>query len=135
MSEKKDEEKKDVDLMIWAILAFLVAAGAVVWGIMLLSGRIYAVFNSEFVPFIEASFPAITSFSWWPLSELLFILGGAMELIIGGLFMITGYGIYNIKPWARYLALLCGFILLPAGIGIVILWYFFRKDIKETFAP
>ncbi len=129
-----EPEKRDVDLTIWAIVAFFGAASTVLLAVGLLTGRIYERLSATLIPFLEAEFPSITALPFWPPGELLFIGAGIIALAIAALFAVTGYGIYVVKPWARYLALLCGFLLLPGGIGIVILWYFFRADIKQTFA-
>lgn len=63
---------------------------------------------------------------------------GVIAILIGILYAITGWGLWNLKSWARIVAIILGILSLfnfPIGtiIGIVVLWYLFKTDIKTAF--
>lgn len=69
-------------------------------------------------------------------SAMIFI--GAIALLIGILYAIAGLGLWKLKPWARIIAIILAIISLlnfPVGtaIGIIVLWYLFKAEIKEAF--
>ncbi|HUX98015.1 MAG TPA: hypothetical protein VMV49_00545 [Candidatus Deferrimicrobium sp.] len=134
MSETKKPGTRDTDLTIWAIISFIAAAGAVAISVGLLSGRIYERMSTTIIQFISDNFNT-SALPFWPPTEMLFIGAGVITLIFAAIFAIVGYGIFNVKPWARTMAIIIGFLLISAGgIGIIILWFFWRKDTKELFA-
>ncbi|MGC8622361.1 MAG: hypothetical protein ACP5UC_00130 [Candidatus Micrarchaeia archaeon] len=69
------------------------------------------------------------------------LIGGALLFILVpiGLFaLITGIALFTGKNWARILALIGGVLELidiPIGtiVGIIILWYFTRPNVKAYF--
>ncbi len=73
------------------------------------------------------------------------LVAGALVGILGVLFipfglfaLITGLALFTGKNWARILIMIGGvldLIDIPIGtiIGIVILWYFTRPEVKEYF--
>ena len=70
--------------------------------------------------------------------DSMMIVGGVIALIVAVLYIITGWGLWTMKSWARIVAIILAIISLlsfPIGtiIGIVILWYLFKPEIKEVF--
>ncbi len=73
------------------------------------------------------------------------LVAGALAGVLGVLFipfglfaLITGLALFTGKNWARILIMIGGvldLIDIPIGtiIGIVILWYFTRPEVKEYF--
>ncbi|NVM30547.1 MAG: hypothetical protein HWN65_17030 [Candidatus Helarchaeota archaeon] len=136
MPEEIKAGVRDTDLTIWSIVIFIIAIGDIVIALGLFSGRVYAYFTTNIQPLLDGFFTLIgVSPAFWPPQELLFIGLGVGALIWGVGFIILGYGIWTVKSWARILAILAGFLLLPVGgLGIVVLWYFFRTETKERFS-
>ena len=63
---------------------------------------------------------------------------GAVVLIIGLIDFAVAYGLWNLRPWARTVAIIfaiIGLLGFPIGtiISIIILWYLFKPEIKEAF--
>jgi hypothetical protein len=54
------------------------------------------------------------------------------------LLLLAGWGLLRLSPWSRYLALVLAFFSLlffPIGtlIGIIIIWYLLKKDVRQAF--
>jgi len=63
---------------------------------------------------------------------------GAIMIIIGLIDFAVAYGLWNLMPWARTVAIIfaiIGLLGFPIGtiISIIILWYLFKPEIKEAF--
>ena len=63
---------------------------------------------------------------------------GATYVIIGLIDFAIAYGLWNLQPWARTVAIIfaiIGLLGFPIGtiISIIILWYLFKPEIKEAF--
>jgi hypothetical protein len=63
---------------------------------------------------------------------------GAIYVIIGLIDFAIAYGLWNLQPWARTVAIvfaIIGLLGFPIGtiISIIILWYLFKPEIKEAF--
>jgi len=128
-----EKKKRDIDLTIWAFIAFFGAIAELILSISLLSGVAYAQASSTIFQFISDNFNT-SALPYWPPTALSFTIAGIFTLLFGILLVIEGYGLWKVKPWARILAILIGFILLPmGGLGIIILWFFWRKHTKEMF--
>ena len=72
------------------------------------------------------------------LLDSLFIGIGIIIIIMGILYIITGWGLWTMKSWARLVAIILAIISVlnfPIGtiLGIIILWYLFKPEIKEAF--
>ena len=132
MEEKKKPAERDTDLTIWAIVFFILAVGGILVGLALISGRVYDRFGAAFIQFIDDNF-VTTALPFWPPTELMFQIVGVVFLLDAVVLAILGFAIWTLQPWARLLALFVGFVSVGYGIGIVILWYFFRADTKAVF--
>jgi len=69
---------------------------------------------------------------------ILWVLGVAL-IVIGVLDILIGWGLWNLKRWARTVAIVLaviGLISFPIGtvISIITLWYLFKPEIKACFA-
>lgn len=74
-----------------------------------------------------------------------FGLGEGVLAAVGGFLIIVGvidfaiaFGLWNLQPWARTVAIvfaIIGLLSFPIGtiISIIILWYLFKPEIKEAF--
>ena len=63
---------------------------------------------------------------------------GIIAFVLAIFYIITGWGLWTLKSWARIVAIILAVISLlsfPIGtiIGIVILWYLFKPEIKIAF--
>ena len=63
----------------------------------------------------------------------------AMGLLIGGLYLATGIGLWGLKPWGRTLAIVLAILSLlsiPVGtlIGVLVLIYMFSEPAKILFS-
>lgn len=76
---------------------------------------------------------------------LMFGLGGGASAVVGGfpivigiIYFVIAFGIWNLQSWARIVAIifaiigLLGFPILTI-ISIIILWYLFKPEIREAF--
>ena len=105
-------------ITILAVLYWLGAIIAIVGGLAYFSVLVY------FVP------PAFLA---------LFRMVGAVLILIAILDIVIGWGLWNLKRWARTVAIvlaIVGLINFPIGtaISIITLWYLFKSDIKAFFA-
>ncbi|RLF39790.1 MAG: hypothetical protein DRN21_03130 [Thermoplasmata archaeon] len=63
---------------------------------------------------------------------------GAFFIILGLIALLVAYGLWTMKSWARMIAIIIAVLMLfnfPIGtiLGIIILWYLFKPEIKEAF--
>lgn len=70
--------------------------------------------------------------SFGMLTGVVFSLAGGIALVV------AGWGLLQMKSWARWLALILAILSLfgfPIGtiIGIVIIWYLLKDDVREAF--
>ncbi|MDI6917577.1 MAG: hypothetical protein QMC80_07250 [Thermoplasmatales archaeon] len=59
-------------------------------------------------------------------------------VIVGLVYFLIGWGLWTLKGWARTIAIILAILSLcniPVGtiIGIIILWYLFKPEIKAAF--
>ena len=71
------------------------------------------------------------------LTEVLAIIGGIF-IVLGLVCFLIGWGLWTLKGWARIIAIILAILSLcniPIGtiIGIIILWYLFKPEIKAAF--
>lgn len=70
------------------------------------------------------------AFSWWP---LLAVLG-----VFGVLHFVLAWGLYERRPWARFLGLVLGFLALirfPFGtaLGIYTIWVLLPEESRQEY--
>ena len=63
---------------------------------------------------------------------------GIIAFVLAIFYIITGWGLWTMKSWARIVAMILAVISLlsfPIGtiIGIIVLWYLFKPEIKAAF--
>ena len=63
---------------------------------------------------------------------------GIIAFVFAIFYIITGWGLWTMKSWARIVAMILAVISLlsfPIGtiIGIIVLWYLFKPEIKAAF--
>ena len=64
---------------------------------------------------------------------------GAIWLLVSGVALVlAGWGLLGMKQWARWLAFvlaILGLFAFPIGtvIGVVIIWYLLKQDVREAF--
>ena len=72
------------------------------------------------------------------------LLGLCVGLLVSGgsglLSIVAGWGLLNLKEWARWLALVLAIFTLfgfPVGtiIGVLIIWYLLQEEAKDAFEP
>ena len=77
-----------------------------------------------------------------PVGEFLVVFtlvcGGIFSLLFGLLSVFAGWGLLQMKQWARWLAIILGIFSLfafPIGtvIGALIIWYLLKQDVREAF--
>ena len=117
-------------ITLLSILFWILAIFAIIGGLLMVGAKDAIIDMMKNQPDISQS---IIDFM-----ESLVIVIGAIALIIGILYIITGLGLWTMKPWARIIAIILAIISLlsfPIGtiIGILVLWYLFKPEIKEAF--
>jgi uncharacterized membrane protein (DUF2068 family) len=115
-----------------AILFYLLAALSLIGGIFLVAA------SDSLVDLVEEE--ATTDIPDWVMNNMrdLLTVGGVIAIIIGLFYAITGWGLWNLKSWSRLVAIILAVISLlniPIGtiIGLVVLWYLFKPEIKQAF--
>jgi len=66
------------------------------------------------------------------------VCGGIFSLLFGLLSVFAGWGLLQMKQWARWMAIILGIFSLfafPIGtvIGALIIWYLLKEDVREAF--
>lgn len=70
--------------------------------------------------------------------DSIFIGVGVIMFILTIIYIVVGWGLWTLKSWARLAAIILAIISLisfPIGtiLGIIILWYLFKPEIKAAF--
>ena len=70
--------------------------------------------------------------------DSIFIGVGVIMFILAIIYIVVGWGLWTLKSWARLAAIILAIISLisfPIGtiLGIIILWYLFKPEIKAAF--
>ncbi|MCO6453207.1 MAG: hypothetical protein J5I90_20670 [Caldilineales bacterium] len=75
-------------------------------------------------------------------SQALALVGLSCGLVIvlaaGLASLIVGYGVWNMRSWARWAAIVLAVLALPGFpigtvIGILIIWYLLKDDVRPLF--
>ncbi len=91
------------------------------------------------VPFFVMSIAEAEVKEIVPLVFLAAILGGGLMVLVGAANAVVGWGLWEMKPWARMaaivLAAIAGITIIPVGtvIGGLIVWYLFQPEAREAF--
>jgi hypothetical protein len=133
--------QRPIGISIIAILAALVGVLCFVGAVMFAALSTVGSFLQDMIEMYGATvLPGIGSL----LAAIALGIAGVLA-IVGILYLVTAYGLWTGKGWARMLAIVLlildiigGILTLPAGIvGLIIagvlLWYFFTPSVKAFF--
>jgi len=134
--------QRPVGISIIAVLAALVGVLAFVGAVLLAA---LSTAGSFLTDMIESLGAGVMPFDIGGLLSAFLLAFAGIAAIVGILYLITAYGLWTGKGWARMLAIVLlildiigGIVTLPAGIitiiiGGVLLWYFFTPAVKAFF--
>jgi len=112
--------KRPFVVSLFAILYIVAAIPAILNGFFTIGNAVYAVSSNT-------SVESTTTFGF-----------GLLFLAIGILWYYTGTGLWNLKENSRVihmiLSALCIITMIGAPIGVLMLWYFSRPEIRNLFA-
>lgn len=136
-----NKTEKRLGITIITILYVIVAVGFFILAIL------------NFIP--SSSYPTYTSFGgelWITILEPLPTIGGILQtigdlilpypiitvvgivLLIAGIIMaIISIGLFKMKKWAHSFAILIGILAIVVIIGIILVWYLLKPEVKESF--
>ncbi len=60
---------------------------------------------------------------------------GVACIIVGGIVAIVAVMLFQMKVWGRNLAMLIALPLIVILLGLIVLWYLFKDDVKAAFSP
>ncbi|MBD3227815.1 MAG: hypothetical protein GF329_06470 [Candidatus Lokiarchaeota archaeon] len=58
---------------------------------------------------------------------------GVVLLIVGIIMAIISIGLFKLKKWAHSLAILIAILAIVVIIGIILVWYLLKPEVKEEF--
>ena len=134
--------QRPVGISIIAVLAALVGVLAFVGAVLLAA---LSTAGSFLTDMIESLGAGVMPFDIGGLLSAFLLAFAGIAAIVGILYLVTAYGLWTGKGWARMLAIVLlildiigGIVTLPAGIitiiiGGVLLWYFFTPAVKAFF--
>lgn len=128
-------EKKSVDTRPEGIT--LLAALFWILAILALVGSLFMLVTKDAIVEIIEDQPEVTG-EIIDIVDSVMLGTGIIIFFLGICYIITGWGLWTLKSWARIVALILAAISLlsfPIGtiIGIVALWYLFKPEIKKAF--
>jgi hypothetical protein len=130
LMEKESIKNRPEGITLLAALFWILA-------ILALVGSLFIVVTKDaIIEFIEDQ-PEVTE-EIVDLVDSVLMGTGIIIFVLALLYIITGWGLWTLKSWARIVALILAVISLlsfPIGtiIGIVVLWYLFKPEIKKAF--
>jgi len=115
----------------------LLAALFWILAILALVGGLFMVGTKDAIIGIMEDQPEVTE-EIIDLVDSVLLGAGIITFVLAILYIITGWGLWKLKSWARIVAMILAVISLlsfPIGtiIGIVVLWYLFKPEIKTAF--
>ena len=134
--------QRPVGISIIAVLAALVGILSFVGAVLLAA---LSTVGSFLTDMIEGLGGGIMPFDIGGLLSAFLLAFAGIAAIVGILYLVTAYGLWTGKGWARMLAIVLlildiigGIVTLPGGIvpiiiGGVLLWYFFTPAVKAFF--
>lgn len=128
--EKKSVNTRPEGITLLAALFWILAILALVVGLFMVGAK------DAIIEIMEDE-PDITE-GIIDLVDSILLGTGIIAFVLAILYIITGWGLWTLKSWARIVAIILAVISLlsfPIGtiIGIVILWYLFKPEIKTAF--
>ncbi len=60
---------------------------------------------------------------------------GVAAIIVAGLLVVIAFMLYQLKVMGRNLAMLIALPLIAVLLGLIVLWYLFKDDVKAAFSP
>lgn len=116
-----------------AILAIASAIGAIVAGIIFLVDPIgvKTLYDTNLGPLL-AGIPIVGAKLADVGIDTVFLVA-IIGLVFGAVVLVTGVGLYKLKKWAYWLAILISIPLILAIIGIVFIWYLRKEEVKAAF--
>jgi hypothetical protein len=134
--------QRPVGISIIAVLAALVGVLCFVGAVLLAALSTVGGFLTDM---IEGLGGGIMPFDIGGLLSAFLLAFAGIAAIVGILYLVTAYGLWTGRGWARMLAIVLlildiigGIVTLPGGIvsiiiGGVLLWYFFTPAVKTFF--
>ena len=128
--EKKSVDTRPEGITLLATLFWILAILALVGSLFMLATK------DAIIEIIEDQ-PEVTG-EIIDIVDSVMLGTGIIIFFLALCYIITGWGLWTLKSWARIVALILAAISLlsfPIGtiIGIVALWYLFKPDIKKAF--
>ena len=128
--EKKSVNTRPEGITLLAALFWILAILALVAGLFMVGAK------DAIIEIMEDE-PDVTE-GIIDLVDSILLGTGIIAFVLAILYIITGWGLWTLKSWARIVAIILAVISLlsfPIGtiIGIVILWYLFKPEIKTAF--
>lgn len=128
--EKKSVNTRPEGITLLAALFWILAILALVVGLFMVGAK------DAIIEIMEDE-PDVTE-GIIDLVDSILLGTGIIAFVLAILYIITGWGLWTLKSWARIVAIILAVISLlsfPIGtiIGIVILWYLFKPEIKTAF--
>ena len=128
--EKENVKTRPEGITLLAALFWILA-------ILALIGGLFMVGTKDAIIEVMQDQPDVTQ-EIIDLVDSIMIGAGIIALLFALLYIITGWGLWTLKSWARIVAMILAVISLlsfPIGtiIGIVVLWYLFKPEIKAAF--
>ncbi|MCQ4152642.1 MAG: hypothetical protein NOM71_00080 [Archaeoglobi archaeon] len=130
---------------------FLISAFFIFTALVCISGGLMMLLLEEQIkPLILEEFRKVAeiyNISEEILNEIYFTVSFCV-ILIGLVYLLDGVGLFMLKNWARYLAILLSlfqmlystlliysdpFAIIYTGISVFVIWYLLRKDISELF--
>ena len=134
--------QRPIGISIIAVLAALVGVICFIGAVFLAA---LSTAGSVLEDLIETYGGSIMPFNIGSLLTAALLAFAGVAAIVGILYLVTAYGLWTGKGWARMLAIILlildiigGLLTLPAGIiGLIVagvlLWYFFTPRVKAFF--
>lgn len=134
--------QRPVGISIIAVLAALVGVLCFVGAVLLAALSTVGGFLTDMIKGLGAG---VMPFDIGGLLSAFLLAFAGIAAIVGILYLVTAYGMWTGKGWARMLAIVLlildiigGIVTLPGGIvsiiiGGVLLWYFFTPTVKAFF--
>ena len=122
-----------------AVLALIAGIGLLALGLVITIATDFAMaFYFDNIDPIIAGLPLIGSFysdnlAGYFLNPTLWLIAGIVFIAIGALLVLTCFGLLNLKTWGYWLAIIISIPFCIVIIGIIIIWYLRKDEVKAAF--